>query len=286
MLSNIRLGERKGDIMKKVLLTATLLLSATSYVNAETAVANTGETFDVSPVSGDGSCAFTAIGKSRDEVVSALQAAVQDNEDAYKVFNTSRSSLHEAVSALTPESSVDSVNAVLAQLDSFISSNASQYVSDPDYRNPSKLAEAALAEFRSGLGSFSAEDFISARKLLQSRIENMYYERYEAFQIALKEELKDSGMSASELSTKAGLSQSIADVFAHNKGKSSWLPMGLIFGVQERLGLNLAVWSSRDEPAGKVKLYQFSAPSDNVWDPSVVHVRWSSGHVDILSPKP
>lgn len=113
----------------------------------------------------------------------------------------------------------------------------------------------------------------------------MYYERYEAFQEALKQELKESGMSASRLNTKDDLKQSIEDVFAHNNGSSSWLPMGLIFGVQERLGLNLAVWSSRDEPAGKVKLYQFSAPSDNVWHPSVVHVRWSGNHFDILSPK-
>ncbi|MDP3936309.1 MAG: hypothetical protein Q8Q56_04925 [Alphaproteobacteria bacterium] len=271
--------------MKKVLLTATLLLSTTSYINAETVASGSGQEFDVISVSGDGNCAFTAIGKSRDEVVAALQSAVQDNEDAYKGFNASRSSLHDAVAALSVATSVDAVNGVLDQVASFISSSSGSYMSDPDYQSPSKLAEAALAEFRLGLGSFSEEDFVLARKLLQSRIENMDYERYEAFQVALKEELKESGMSVSNLSTKAGLSQSIADVFAHNNGRSSWLPMGLIFGVQERLGLNLAVWSSRDEPAGKVKLYQFSAPSDNVWDPSVVHVRWSGGHFDRLSPK-
>ena len=271
--------------MKKVLLTATLLLSTTSYINAETVASGSGQEFDVISVPGDGNCAFTAIGKSRDEVVAALQAAVQDNEDVYKGFNASRSSLHDAVAALNVATPGGSVNAILDQVDAFIASSSSHYVADPASRSPSKLAEAALAEFRSGIGSFSAEDFVSARKLLQSRIENMYFKRYEAFQTALKEELMESGMSASKLNTKAELSQGIADVFAKNNGSSSWLPMGLIFGVQERLGLNLAVWSSRDEPAGKVKLYQFSAPADNVWDPSVVHVRWSGGHFDVLKPK-
>jgi hypothetical protein len=279
------LEKRKGDIMKKVLLTATLLLSTTSYINAETVASGSGQEFDVISVPGDGNCAFTAIDRSRDEVVAALQAAVQDNEDVYKGFYASRSSLHDAVAGLNHASSAGDVNAVLAQVDSFVSSSSSQYATDPDYRSPSKLAEAALAEFRSGLGSFSAEDFVSARRLLQSRIENMYFERYEAFQTALKEELIESGVSASKLNTKAELSQGITDVFAKNNGRSSWLPMGLIFGVQERLGLNLAVWSSRDEPTGKVQLYQFSAPADNVWDPSVVHVRWSGGHFDVLKPK-
>jgi hypothetical protein len=268
--------------MKKVLLTAALLLSTTYNVKAATVTSDSGQEFDVVSVPGNGNCAFTSIGKSRDEVVAALKASVKENEGVYKSFNASRSSIHTAVAALRPEASANSVEAVLAQVDSFISSSAAMYVSDPDYRSPSKLATAALSEFRSGLGSFSEAEFVSARKLLQSRIENMYFERYEAFQVALKEELKESGVNASNLSTEAGLLQSIDTVFAKNTGRSSWLPMGLIFGVQERLGLNLAVWSSRGEPAGSVKLYQSSA---DVADPSVIHVRWNGGHFDVLKPR-
>lgn len=286
MLSNIHLGERKGDIMKNVLLTATLLLSTTSYINAATVVSGSGQEFDVIAVPGDGNCAFTAIGKSRSEVVAALKDAVESNYAAYGGFEAARSSLHDEVAALSSAMSLESVSAVLAQAEDFINNSASQYSTDPGARTPSVLAHEALVEFRSGLGSFSAEDFVSARKLLQNRIENMYYERYEAFQEALKQELKESGMSASSLNTKAELKQSIEDVFAHNKGKASWLPMGLIFGVQERLRLNLAVWSSRDQTPGYVGLYQFSAPGNNVGDSSVRHVVWNGGHFDILSPKP
>lgn len=286
MLSNIHLGERKGDIMKNVLLTATLLLSTTSYINAATVVSDSGKEFDVIAVPGDGNCAFTAIGKSRSEVVAALKDAVESNYVAYGGFEAARSSLHDAVAALSSETPLGSVNAILSQAEDFINNSASQYSTDPRARTPSVLAHEALVEFRSGLGSFSAKDFVSAKKLLQSRIENMYYERYEAFQVALKQELTDSGMSAARLNTKAELKQSIEDVFEHNTGKSSWLPMGLIFGVQERLRLNLAVWSSRDQTPGYVGLYQFNAPGNAVWDSSVRHVVWNGGHFDILSPKP
>lgn len=117
--------------------------------------------------------------------------------------------------------------------------------------------------------------------MLQSRIHNMYYERYEAFHAALKQELMESGVAKVNLANKADVLKGIDDVFAKNNGKASWLPMGLIFGVNERLDLNLAVWSSCDEPVGQVKLYQFSG--DNVWDPSVVHVRWNGGHFNRLS---
>ena len=272
--------------MKNVLLTATLLLSTTSYINAATVVSGSGQEFDVIAVPGDGNCAFTAIGKSRSEVVAALKDAVESNYAAYGGFEALRSSLHDEVAALSSAMSQESVSAVLAQAEDFINNSASQYSTDPGARTPSVLAHEALVEFRSGLGSFSAEDFVSARKLLQNRIENMYYERYEAFQEALKQELKESGMSASSLNTKAELKQSIEDVFAHNNGKASWLPVGLIFGVQERLRLNLAVWSSRDQTPGYVGLYQFSAPGNNVGDSSVRHVVWNGGHFDILSPKP
>lgn len=150
MLSNIHLGERKGDIMKKVLLTATLLLSTTSYINAETVAAGSGQEFDVTSVSGDGNCAFTAIGKSRAEVVAALKDAVDANYAAYGGFEAVRGSLHKAVEALSFSSSEESVNAVLDQVDSFINSSASQYSTDPGARTPSVLASEALAEFRSG----------------------------------------------------------------------------------------------------------------------------------------
>ncbi len=165
---------------------------------------------------------------------------MEDNYAAYGGFEAARGSLHNAVAALNAATPLGEINAVLSQVEEFINSSASQYSTGPGVRTPSVLAYEALADFRSGLGNFSAEDFVTARKLLQSRIENMYYERYEAFQEALKQELKESGISTSKLNTKADLIQSIEDVFAHNNGRSSWLPMGLIFGVQERLGLNLA----------------------------------------------
>ncbi len=65
--------------MKNVLLTATLLLSTTSYINAATVASGSGQEFNVIAVPGDGDCAFTAIGKSRFEVVTALKDAVEDN---------------------------------------------------------------------------------------------------------------------------------------------------------------------------------------------------------------
>jgi hypothetical protein len=264
--------------MNKALLTTTILLSASSINNAESVVTNSGEQFDVTPIAGDGDCAFNAIQKSRADVVAALKSAVNDHDAAHKGFDASRKALHDAVAGLTPNSS--NIDAVLSDVESFIAASAPQYAADPDVRNPSKLAESAVAEFRAGLGSFSEEEFHQARLLLQSRIHNMYYERYEAFQEALKQELMESGISKVNLENKAGVLKAIDDVFAKNNGKASWLPMGLIFGVNERLGLNLAVWSSRDEPAGKVKLYQFNG--NNVWDPSVIHVRWNGGHFDRL----
>ncbi len=264
--------------MKNTLLTATLLLSATSIVNAESVVTNSGDQFDVIAIAGDGDCAFNSIGQNRAEVVAALKSAVEDHDAAYKEFDASRGALHDAVAGLTPDSS--NIEAVLSDVESFIAASASQYAADPDVRSPSKLAESAVAEFRAGLGSFSADDFRQAQLLLQSRLHNMYYERYEAFQEALKQELIDSGVSKVNLATKAGVLKGIDDVFAKNSGQASWLPMGLVFGVNERLGLNVAVWSSRDEPAGQVKLYQFSG--NNVWDPSVIHVRWNGGHFDRL----
>lgn len=285
MLSSILSGERKGDIMKKLLLTATLLLSATSiYAAAEpTVIGSGGERFSVTPVAGDGNCAFTAIGKSRTEVVAALKDAVEDNYAAYKEFNNSRRAMHDLVKALSFGSSVDMINSVLSQVESFIVENAAQYSSNPEDRTPATLAFEELVSFRSELGSFSAGSFDVSKRFLQSRIENMYYARYEAFQEALRKELQESGMPQSRLSSKAELKQSIEDVFARNNGRASWLPMGLISGVHERLGLNLAVWSSRDQTPGRVSLYQFSAPGDNVMDPSVRHVVWNGSHFDILT---
>lgn len=262
--------------MKNTLLTATLLLSATSIVNAESVVTNSGEQFEASAIAGDGDCAFNSIGKTREEVVAALKSAVEDHDAAYKGFDASRGALHDAVAGLSQYSS--NVETVLSDVDSFIAASASQYAADSDFRSPSKLAESAVAEFRAGLGSFSADDFLQARLLLQNRLLNMYYERYEAFQEALKQELMESRVLEVNLSTKAGVLKGIDDVFAKNNGQASWLPMGLVFGVNERLGLNVAVWSSRNEPAGQLKLYQFSG--NNVLDSSVVHVRWSGGHFD------
>lgn len=287
MLSNIHRGERKGDIMKNLVLTATLLLSATSLTQASavepSVIGNNGERFAVTPVVGNGNCAFTAIGKSRAEVVAALRDAVEDNYAAYESFNNSRAAIHEAVSVLNIDSSVDTVNSILAQVEAFVIDNASQYSADPAARTPATLAFEELISFREGLGSFSDSDFESAKRFLQSRIQNMYYEKYESFQAALRKELQESGISEAHLGTKANLKQGIEDVFAHNNGSASWLPMGLIFGVQERLGLNLAVWSSRDQTPGRVSLYQFSAPGDNIMDPSVRHVVWNGSHFDILT---
>lgn len=274
--------------MKKLLITATFLLSATSLTQASavepSVISNNGERFNVTPVSGDGNCAFTAIGKSRAEVVSALRDTVEDNYAAYESFNNSRQGIHDLVTGLSLDSSVDTINSVLSQVESFVMDNASQYSSDPAARTPSVLAYEELLSFREGLGSFSASDFERAKQLLQSRILNMYYEKYEAFQAALRKELQESGISEErQMDTKANLKQSIEDVFARNKGKSSWLPMGLIFGIHERLGLNLAVWSSLAQTPGQVKLYQFTAPGDNVMDPSVRHVVWNGSHFDILT---
>jgi hypothetical protein len=274
--------------MKKLLLTTAFVLSATSLnqVNAASEpllIGNHGERFTVTSVPGDGDCAFTAIGKSRAEVVAALKDAVEAHDGAYRNFNSSRSALHDAVAGLTVGSSVDTVTSILNQVEAFVLESTSQYPSDPEVSTPSMLAVAALAEFRSGLGSFSAEEFVSAKRVLQSRIENMYYERYEAFQEALKQELKESGISESRLQTKAELKQSIEDVFAHNNGKASWLPMGLIFGIHERLDLNLAVWSSRGQTPGYVQLYQFSGSEAELTSPTVRHVVWNGGHFDILA---
>lgn len=276
--------------MKKVLLTATLLLSATSVMVAENSpiiLSTTGEEFSVQAVSGNGDCAFTSLGKTRAEVTSALRDAVEDNFVAYASFDASRSGLHDLVAGLSKDSPVHTLISALNQVELFINDSSSQYSMDPSARTPSVLAYEALADFRAGLGSFSDEQFASAKRMLQSRILNMYYERYEAFQEALKQELIESGISPSNLTTKANLKQSIDDVFAKNTGKSSWLPMGLIFGVQERLGLSLAVWSSKDQTPGYVSLYQFSDEGNkDLKDPSVRHVVWNGGHFDVLTIKP
>lgn len=272
------LENAKEILMKNALLTTTLLLSASSIVNADNVVTDSGEKLAVTPIAGDGDCAFNAIGKSRAEVVDALKAAVEDHDAVYTGFDASRNTLHNAVAALNPNSA--NIHAVLSDVESFIAASASNYSAEPDARNPSKLAEAAVAEFRSGLGSFSVDEFQKAKLLLQSRIQNIYYERYEAFQEALKQEMMESGVLKANLENKAGVLKAIDDVFARNNGKASWLPMGLMFGVNERLAINIAVWSSRDEPAGRVKLYQFSG--NDVWNPSVIHVRWNGDHFDRL----
>jgi hypothetical protein len=302
------LAKATGDTMKTVLLTATLLLSTTSVMNAFTIQQNSaheigvsfldkglgtpiiigsnGLTFNVQPILGNGDCAFVSLGKSRSVVTAALKDAVEGNFSAHGSFDASRSSVHDMVADLNKDSSVHLYTSVLDEVEAFIADSASQYSMDPSAHTPSVLAHEALSDFRSGLGSFSDEQFVSAKRILQSRILNMYYERYEAFQVALKQELMDSGISASKLNTKADLKQSIDDVFAKNTGKSSWLPMGLIFGVQERLGLSLAVWSSRNQTPGYVSLYQFSDEgTKDLDDPSVRHVVWNGDHFDILSPK-
>lgn len=294
--------------MKKVLLTATLLLSTTSVMNALTLsqysaeemgvsssdknlctpiiIGSNGLTFNVQTVSKNGDCAFVSLGKSRAEVTAALRDAVEEHYAAHGTFDASRSSMHDMVAGLNRDSSVLITTLALNEVEAFIADSAFQYSTDPSARTPSVLAYEALADFRDGLGSFSDEQFASAKRMLQSRILNMYYERYEAFQVALKQELMDSGISASKLSTKADLKQSIDDVFAKNIVKPLWLPMGLIFGVQERLGLSLAVWSSRNQTPGYVSLYQFSDEgTKDLDDPSVRHVVWNGDHFDILSPK-
>lgn len=276
--------------MKKVLLTATLLLSTTSVMNATnlpTVIGTNNEQFGVQSVSGDGDCAFTAIGKSRFDVTAAFKAEVDANFEALKNFDKSRSSMHDLVKGLAKGTPDVTMNDVLKQVGSFIDDSASKYSKDPSERRPSVLANQALTDFKSGIGSFTDEEFGSAKLMLQSRILNMYYERYEAFQEALKQELMESGVSSSNLTTKAGLLQSIDTVFSKNKGQSSWLPVGLIFGVQERLGLSLAVWSSKDQAPGHVSLLQFSDEgSKDLTDPSVRHVVWNGGHYDQLIVKP
>lgn len=273
--------------MKKVLLTATLLLSTTSVMKAEnipTVLGNNGEKFSVQPISGNGDCAFTSLGKTRVEVAAVLRDAVEDNFAAHASFDASRNSMHDLVAGLNKDSPLHLVGSVLGQVETFIGNSASQYSMDPSERTPSVLAYETLADFRAGLEAFSDEQFASAKRMLQSRILNMYCERYEAFQEALKQELVESGISPSKLTTKANLKQSIDDVFAKNTGKSSWLPMGLIFGVQERLGLSLAVWSSKDQTPGYVSLYQFSDDDKKeLTDPSVRHVVWNGNHFDVLT---
>jgi hypothetical protein len=196
--------------------------------------------------------------------------------------------MHAMVAGLNRDSSVLTTKLALNQVEAFIADSASKYSMDPSARTPSVLAYEALASFRDGLGSFSDEQFASAKQMLQSRILNMYYERYEAFQVALKQELMESDVSPSKLSTKADLKQSIDKVFAKNTGKSSsWLPMGLMFGVHERLGLSLAVWSAKDQTPGYVSLYQFSDEgTKDLDDPSIRHVVWNGGHFDQLTIKP
>jgi hypothetical protein len=303
------LEKATGDIMKKVLLTATLLLSTTSVMNALTLpqvsldelglssldkdsstpiiIGSNGLKFGVQSIPGNGDCAFVSLGKSRAEVTAALRDAVEEHYAAHGSFDASRSSMLDLVEGLNINSPLHSFASVLNQVEAFIADSASQYSMDPSARTPSVLAYEAFANFKDGLGSFSNEQFASAKRLLQSRILNMYYERYEAFQAALKQELIESGMSPSKLNTKADLKQSIDNVFAKNTDKSSWLPMGLIFGVQERLRLSLAVWSSRNQTPGYVSLYQFSDEgTKDLDDPSVRHVVWNGGHFDQLIIKP
>lgn len=274
--------------MRKLLLTATLLVSATSLMHAASdesiVLSSSGERFNLSPVAGDGDCAFTAIGKSRAEVVEALKAAVETHDAAYKGFSERRNSMEALVASLSPGSSPAEAEAVLAQVEDFIASSRSLYPEDLDTMSPSILALSALRELESGIGAFTPEEFVIAQSALQSRINNMYYERYESFQTALREELQESGISSTVLTTREGMLRGIEEVFSKNAGRTSWLPMGLVFGINDHLRLNLAVWSSRDEPAGQVRLYQFAAPVGNIWDPSVVHVRWNGGHFDILNP--
>lgn len=275
--------------MKHLVFTATLLLSATSLIQAAsndiTVTDGNGKKFKVQPVAGDGDCAFTAIGKSRLDVVTALKAAVDDHGHRYEAFDKDRDLLHDSVMSLVSHSPSEVIDDVLSKVQTFILDAAGEYTGNPNILTPSMLADDALAEFRSAIQSGSAADFVTAQRVLQNRIHNMYYERYEAFETALKQELQESGVKPVDLKTKAQLKSAIDHVFKINTGKSSWLPMGLIFGVQERLGLNLAVWSSQDQSNGQVKLYQFSAPNSNVWDASVQHIVWRGGHFDRLLPQ-
>lgn len=270
--------------MKKIITTTALLLSATTLtkVNASPQTAILGTDFNVTHVAGDGNCGFSSIGKSRAEVTAALKAAVSENFDAYRTFDQRRSQLHNLVAGLSADTDPTAIGNAFVQVQTFINSSSGVSSSPSAATSPSTLANQALAEFRDVLEGRSNQSFSDAQRVLQSRIQNMYYERYEAFQVALKEELIASHLSASNLESKAGLLSAIDRVFARNTGKASWLPVGLIFGVNDRLGLNLAVWSSRGAPADTVTLYQFSSPSGNVWDPSVRHVVWNGSHVDIL----
>lgn len=271
--------------MRKLFVSASILLSSTAlsglFASGAVVVSPEGQQFSVAHVAGNGNCAFDAIGKTRAEVVVALTEAVKEYYDVSRAFDQERSALHDKVAKLSVASSASEIANVSQQVQNFINTSAAFYSTDPNERTPAVLASEALLDFKSKVVG-SENEFKEAQRSLQSRIQNMYYERYEAFQLALKEELQESGVKTGNLSTKTGLIKAISEVFSKNSGKSSWLPMGLVMGVNERLGLNLSVWSSRGEPTGKVRLYQTSALSP---ESPMVHVVWDGGHFDILTPK-
>ncbi len=286
MLSTLHSRDHLGESMKKTLLSAAILLSTTTLTKIEatesTVITPTGESFSVTHTSTiAGNCAFDAIGKSRIEVVSALTAYIEEHHLAHSTFDTSRTLLHKQILQLGPNTQVEDISTTLANVEDFINSAASMYSTDPSARTPSVLASEALTDFRIKTTATKSE-FKDAQSMLQSRILNMYYEKYEAFQVALKEELISSGINDSKLTSEPALIKAVSDVFSKNNGKKSWLPMGLVVGINDKLNLNLSVWSSKNEPTGKVRLYQTSTVDT---ESPMIHVVWNGNHYDVLTPK-
>lgn len=259
----------------KYLMIVTLLLVSTPLTYAATAQpivsGHNGERFTIQSVPGDGNCAFSAIGKTRKEVVDALTAMVEAHDEAYRSFSQARQSLLQTLKDLTNESSSETMMEILIHVRLFLTESTPE-------------SKQALTEFQDGIGTFAAEAFNTAKQALMTHIENIYYEPYEAFYIALMNELHESGIKPDRVRSTLDLKKAIEAVFAHNSTRRSWLPMGLIFSIHEQLGLNLAIWSSRGESSGKVRLYQFTAPDGNLWDASVRHVIWSGNHFNVLIP--
>lgn len=235
---------------------------------------DSSQIFTLERVPGDGNCAFNAIGCSRAEIVTALTQHVMEYGQAERA--------QEVLSLLNFNSSDDAVASAVSLAETLVNNIGLYYSAHPEEETLATEASAALEAFRGQMLMRNSALFQTELDALRESIRVAYADRYDGFNVALISELMESGLSIGQLDTPEQIVAAIERVFARNAGVASWLPVGLIFGVSERLNLDLAVWSTRGAAAGQVVLYQTNALTDEGWRAGVRHVVWHGNHYDRL----
>jgi predicted small metal-binding protein len=233
-----------------------------------------GQRFNLERVRGDGNCAFNAIGCSRAEVVTALTQHVMEHEQAQQA--------QAILSMITNNSSDAAVVSAISLADTLVANIGLHYSSNPGAVTLATRASNALDAFRGQMHVRNLSSFDTQLNDLRQALQAAYADRYDGFNVALISELAESGLAVGELNTATQIVAAIERVFARNAGVGSWLPVGLIFGVAERLNLHLAVWSTRGTASGQVVLYQTNALGEGGWHERVRHVVWHGNHYDRL----